>query len=130
MPVLDRVLDETLRLHPPFFQLARVAMQPFQYGGYTIPAGHFVAISPGAVQRYLRPSPYHHQTLCLRSPLVLVLVLLLLLLLRVLVVVLVVVLLLVIVIVIVMVMVMVMVVMVMVVLMLVFMLFLLLLRFL
>lgn len=51
MPVLDQVLDETLRMHPPFFQLARVALQSFRYKDHTIPAGHFVAISPGAVQR-------------------------------------------------------------------------------
>eukprot|EP00911_Craspedida_sp_UC1_P001632 UC1_evm1s1237 len=51
MPVMERVLDETLRLHPPFFQLVRVAAESFAYKNFVIPKGHFVAVSPGAVQR-------------------------------------------------------------------------------
>ena len=51
MTEFDKVLDEVLRLHPPFFMLARVAMQQTEYLGYTIPKGNFVAVSPGAAQR-------------------------------------------------------------------------------
>lgn len=51
MTAFDQVLNETLRLHPPFFMLARVAMQETKYLGYTVPKGHFVAVSPGAAQR-------------------------------------------------------------------------------
>lgn len=51
MEVFDMVLNETLRLHPPFFMLARVAMETTQFNGYTIPKGDFVAVSPGACQR-------------------------------------------------------------------------------
>lgn len=51
MTEFDKVLNEVLRLHPPFFQLARVTKQSTQYNGYNIPAGRFVAVSPGAAQR-------------------------------------------------------------------------------
>lgn len=51
MTEFDKVLNETLRLHPPFFQLARVTAKPTEFNGYAIPAGRMVAISPGAAQR-------------------------------------------------------------------------------
>lgn len=51
MKEFDMVLDETLRLHPPFLMLARVAMQTTEVEGFTVPKGHFVAVSPAAVQR-------------------------------------------------------------------------------
>jgi len=47
----DMVFSEVLRLHPPFFQLARVVMEDVSYKGHTIPKGHMVAVSPGAAQR-------------------------------------------------------------------------------
>eukprot|EP00040_Diaphanoeca_grandis_P030623 m.181415 g.181415 ORF g.181415 m.181415 type:complete len:478 (-) comp32063_c0_seq1:165-1598(-) len=51
MVEFDKVLNETLRLHPPFFMLARVCMQDTEYQGQIIPKGNFVAVSPGAAQR-------------------------------------------------------------------------------
>lgn len=51
MPEFDKVLNETLRLHPPFFQLARVTTKPTEYKGYAIPPGRMVSVSPGAAQR-------------------------------------------------------------------------------
>jgi sterol 14-demethylase len=51
MTEFDKLLEETLRLHPPFFQLMRVAQKQTRFGDYTIPAGNFVAVSPGAAQR-------------------------------------------------------------------------------
>ncbi len=49
--MLQRCLDETLRLHPPFFQVARKVQHDVEYKGTIIPAGRLVCISPGAVMR-------------------------------------------------------------------------------
>jgi sterol 14-demethylase len=51
MTVLQRCVDETLRLHPPFFQVARRVQNDVDYKGTVIPAGRLVCISPGAVMR-------------------------------------------------------------------------------
>lgn len=51
MPIFDQVMSETLRLHPPFFQLSRSVKVDSQFKDYTIPQGHFVNISPGAAHR-------------------------------------------------------------------------------
>ena len=51
MKVLEQCLDETLRLHPPFFQLARRVIEDVEYKGVIIPKGRLVCISPGAVMR-------------------------------------------------------------------------------
>ena len=51
MPIFDQVLSETLRLHPPFFQLSRAVKEETTFKGHVIPAGHIVNISPGAAQR-------------------------------------------------------------------------------
>jgi sterol 14-demethylase len=51
MHVLQRCLDETLRLHPPFFQVARRVQNDVEYKGVCIPKGRLVCISPGAVMR-------------------------------------------------------------------------------
>lgn len=51
MPVFDQVLSETLRLHPPFFQLSRSVKEDTKFGDYVIPEGHIVNISPGAAHR-------------------------------------------------------------------------------
>jgi sterol 14-demethylase len=51
MPVFDQVLSETLRLHPPFFQLSRAVKESTTFGDYVIPKGHIVNISPGAAHR-------------------------------------------------------------------------------
>ncbi|KAG7373396.1 cytochrome P450 [Nitzschia inconspicua] len=51
MKIFDQVMCETLRLHPPFFQLSRAVMVESHFQKYTIPKGHIVNISPGAAHR-------------------------------------------------------------------------------
>ena len=46
VPVLERVIKEVLRLHPPLVILMRGVLQDFSVAGVTIPAGKLVAISP------------------------------------------------------------------------------------
>ncbi len=46
MPVLESVLNETLRIHPPLVALMRQVMQPFSYGGYEFEVGTNIVISP------------------------------------------------------------------------------------
>jgi sterol 14-demethylase len=46
MPVLESVLKETLRLHPPLIILMRGVVRDFEVAGSVVPAGHLVAISP------------------------------------------------------------------------------------
>lgn len=46
MPELENALREVLRLHPPLVILLRGVIHDFDYGGYTVPAGSQVAISP------------------------------------------------------------------------------------
>jgi cytochrome P450 len=45
------VFAETLRLYPPAYMTGRNALVDFQAGGYTIPAGNVVLISPYVTQR-------------------------------------------------------------------------------
>lgn len=51
MEVFDQVMCETLRLHPPFFQLSRSVKVESKFRQYSIPEGHIVNISPGAAHR-------------------------------------------------------------------------------
>jgi sterol 14-demethylase len=51
IPVLEAVLKETLRLHPPLIVLMRKVMSDFQYKRWTIPAGRLVAVSPAVSNR-------------------------------------------------------------------------------
>uniref|UniRef100_W5LGJ6 Cytochrome P450, family 51 n=1 Tax=Astyanax mexicanus TaxID=7994 RepID=W5LGJ6_ASTMX len=44
--LLDRCLKETLRLRPPIMTMMRMARTPQKVGGYTIPVGHQVCVSP------------------------------------------------------------------------------------
>jgi cytochrome P450 len=46
LPALGWVLKETLRRYPPLPVIPRVATQEFEFGGYSIPAGTMVVISP------------------------------------------------------------------------------------
>ncbi|CAM4949874.1 unnamed protein product [Rotaria socialis] len=41
---LDMVINETLRMYPPFIKLDRVASQDYQLGDYHIPKGSFVTV--------------------------------------------------------------------------------------
>lgn len=42
----ERAIKETLRLHPPLFILLRAVMYDFEVGGYTVPKGTWVTVSP------------------------------------------------------------------------------------
>jgi sterol 14-demethylase len=46
VPVLESVIKEVLRLHPPLVILMRGVLRDFHVAGYTVPAGKLVAISP------------------------------------------------------------------------------------
>ncbi len=51
IPVLEGVLKETLRLHPPLIIPMRKVMQDFHFQDYTIKAGDLVAVSPAVSNR-------------------------------------------------------------------------------
>lgn len=51
MPIFDQVMSETLRLHPPFFQLSRSVKEDTKFEDKVIPKGHIVNISPLASMR-------------------------------------------------------------------------------
>jgi len=48
---LNAVIRESLRLYPPVWSVARQAIQPFQLGGHSYPAGALVIALPWVVQR-------------------------------------------------------------------------------
>jgi sterol 14alpha-demethylase len=52
VPVLEGVIKEVLRLHPPLVLLMRGVLQDFRVAGHTVAAGKQVAISP-AVSHYI-----------------------------------------------------------------------------
>ncbi len=51
IPLLERVLKETLRLHPPLILLMRKVLRDFEYAGCTIPAGRTVGVSVAVSNR-------------------------------------------------------------------------------
>lgn len=51
VPWLEASIKETLRLHPPLILLLRLAMHPFEVGGYEIPPGKLVGASPSVSNR-------------------------------------------------------------------------------
>jgi sterol 14-demethylase len=51
IPQLENGIKEALRLHPPLIILMRKVMFPFHYKGWTVPAGHLVAVSPAVSNR-------------------------------------------------------------------------------
>ncbi|GAA3525671.1 cytochrome P450 [Nocardioides daeguensis] len=51
IPVLEAVLKETLRLHPPLVILMRLVQEDFELLGHTIPAGTVLAASPRVSNR-------------------------------------------------------------------------------
>jgi cytochrome P450 len=51
LPYLDAVVRETLRLYPPAFALGREVVESFELGGYQIPRGAQVVVSPYVTQR-------------------------------------------------------------------------------
>ena len=67
MPLLECVMKETLRLHPPIHTVMRLVVKDLEYKGYTIPAGHFICGSQAVSQmdptRYPEPEkfdPWRH----------------------------------------------------------------------
>jgi cytochrome P450 len=48
---LDAVVKETLRLYPPAYVIGRQVVKPFEVGGYLIPEGHQILMSPYVLQR-------------------------------------------------------------------------------
>ncbi|WP_054811222.1 cytochrome P450 [Nocardia arizonensis] len=62
LPLVNRVLTETLRLYPPGWLLTRVVSADTTLGGVAIPAGTTIAVSPHTVHRdpsiYLRPHDF------------------------------------------------------------------------
>jgi cytochrome P450 len=59
LPFLGQVLDESLRLYPPAWIVARQTAEPMQVGGYDVPADRTMLISPFAIHRSeeLWPNP-------------------------------------------------------------------------
>jgi len=57
IPVLESVLKETLRLHPPLILLLRVAKEDIQFGEYLIPAGAMVGATPRVSNRIAEDFP-------------------------------------------------------------------------
>jgi cytochrome P450 len=51
LPYLHAVINEALRLYPPAYILARVAIAPFRIGDYDFPAGETVLISQWVMHR-------------------------------------------------------------------------------
>ncbi len=51
LPFLESVVKETLRLYPPAWIIGREVVQPFELGGYTLPAGVEIVMSPYAMHR-------------------------------------------------------------------------------
>lgn len=57
IPLLDNVVKETLRLHPPLIILMRVAQGEFEVEGHAIHSGDFVAASPAISNRIAEDFP-------------------------------------------------------------------------
>jgi cytochrome P450 len=54
--VLDAAIHEAIRSRPTTMDLGRVAVEPWEAGGFTVPAGTLVAVSLGLLHR--RPAAY------------------------------------------------------------------------
>lgn len=48
---LDAVIRETLRLYPPAYAIGREVVEPFELGGYVLPRGAQILVSPYGMQR-------------------------------------------------------------------------------
>jgi unspecific monooxygenase len=54
LPYTKAVVNEALRLYPPAFALARMAVGPDRLGDVAVPRGALIMISPWVLQRHLR----------------------------------------------------------------------------
>jgi cytochrome P450 len=57
LPYLAAVIHEALRLYPPAYIMARLAIEPFELGGYSFPAGTTVIMSQWVTHRDARYFP-------------------------------------------------------------------------
>ena len=57
LPYLDACARETLRLYPPAYAFGREVVTPFELGGYTLPVGSQVIVSPYGMHRNPRHFP-------------------------------------------------------------------------
>jgi cytochrome P450 len=51
MPFLDAVVREVLRIYPPAYAVGREVIREFEIGGYTLPVGSQVTVSPYTLHR-------------------------------------------------------------------------------
>jgi cytochrome P450 len=51
LPYLERVLQEALRLYPSSWGFSRICLEEYEVGGYRIPAGTSILMSPWVTQR-------------------------------------------------------------------------------
>jgi cytochrome P450 len=61
LPYTRMVLSESIRLYPPAWILGRQAIAPFELGGYSLPAGATVFVSPWAIHHDARFFPNPHR---------------------------------------------------------------------
>jgi cytochrome P450 len=54
LPYLQAVMNETLRLYPPAYIMARTSIESFELGGYDFPVGTTVLMSPWVMHRDAR----------------------------------------------------------------------------
>jgi len=63
LPYLQAVVNESLRLYPPAYLLARTSIAPSTIGGYDFPTGTTILVSPWVMQRDARyfddPDTFH-----------------------------------------------------------------------
>jgi cytochrome P450 len=57
LPYLDAVIREALRLYPPAYAFGREVETAFELGGYTLPAGSQIVVSPYGIHRNPRYFP-------------------------------------------------------------------------
>jgi cytochrome P450 len=57
LPYVQQIVAEAMRLYPPAWVIGRRALEPYQAGGYTIPARSIVLMSPWIVHRDPRHYP-------------------------------------------------------------------------
>jgi len=63
LPYLNAVVRETMRLYPPAYAIGREVVEPFELGGYALPRGAQLLISPYTLHRdprfYPEPERFH-----------------------------------------------------------------------
>jgi cytochrome P450 len=51
LPVCERVIAESMRLYPPAWAIGRLAIEDHEFGGYPVPKGSLVLVSPFVTHR-------------------------------------------------------------------------------